>query len=143
MIKKETIKKTRDFLNIVRSNLNSINRGHFGVSVIAEELGVSQGRFAAALDLGCFTVVGHRGKMPVYRAESAYFNEDIAAAVIRREYNRRPQCVPVDERGNKNTPPTPEAGDTHPSSSDILAIKVLKDNGYEGRVHRGSMIILL
>jgi hypothetical protein len=131
MIKRETIKRTRDFLNSVKRGLPVINRGHITMSDMADLHQVSDGRIVAAVDLGYFRPVGYRGKRPVYKSTVPYFNEDMAAAVIRREYNRyavkevRGEPVAVKRVAEKS-----------PRGENIDAISVLQEAGYRGMLFR-------
>jgi len=87
MIKKETIKKTRDFLNTVRTNLSLINEGHATISDIATAMEVSKARFGAAHSLRLFEVKDRNGSRVLYRCNVPYINETMAEEVIRCEYD--------------------------------------------------------
>ena len=134
MIKRETIKRTRDFLNSVKRGLPVINRGYLTMSDMADLHQVSYGRIIAAVDLGYFKPVGYRGKRPVYKSAVPYFNEDMAAAVIRREYNRYHTGV----RGNKKPTPLKEIREYSPRGEVLDAISLLQENGYRGMVYRNN-----
>ena len=135
MIKRETVKRTRDFLNSVKRGLPLINRGHITISDLTNMHQVSDGRMIAAIDLGYFRPVGYRGKRPIYKSTVNYFTEDMAAAAIRREYNRKEICVAT---------PSPAIPVSKPPSSvrpDIAAMQLLKDTGYSGVVFKGDIAI--
>ena len=135
MIKRETVKRTRDFLNSVKRGLPLINRGHITISDLTNIHQVSDGRMIAAVDLGYFRPVGYRGKRPIYKSTVNYFTEDMAAAAIRREYNQKEICV--------TTPPPAIPVSNPPSSArpDIAAMQLLKDTGYSGVVFKGDIAI--
>lgn len=137
MIRKETIKKTRDFLNAVKGVLATINKGSLTVSEMADIYEVSDGRMVAAVDLGYFKPIGYRGKRPMYRSTVPYFNEDIAAAVIRREYNMREAA----DRGSKKPSVPKKIREYSPKVEVLDAISTLQDNGYKGMLYRSNMAL--
>lgn len=137
MIRKETIKKTRDFLNAVKGELATINKGFLTVSEMADIYEVSDGRMVAAVDLGYFKPVGRRGRGFIYKCTVPYFNGDIAAAVIRREYNMREAT----DRGGKK-PSVPKKIREYSLEVEVLdAISTLQDNGYKGMLYRSNVAL--
>lgn len=139
MIKKETIKKTRGFLNAVRRGLPTINRGHISPQAVAFLHDVSRARFGAAVDLGFFEPIGRRGHGYVYKSTVPYFNEDMAAAVIRHEYN----MYSVKEVRGEPAAVKPAKNDPCPSDEDMRAIQVLRNNGYKGVIFKDNMAVAL
>lgn len=137
MIRKETIKKTRDFLNAVKRGLSTINLGYISPQKVAFLHDVSRARFSAAVNLGYFKPVGRRGRGFIYKCTVPYFNEDIAAAVIRREYNMREAA----DRGSKK-PSVPKKIREYSLKVEVLdAISTLQDNGYKGMLYRSNMAL--
>jgi hypothetical protein len=139
MIRKETIKKTRDFLNAAKRNLPAINKGHISPQEVAYCHDVSRARFGAAVDMGLFEPVTRRGRGFVYKSTVPYFNEEMAAAVIRHEYNMYAVARPVAPK----PAPKPVNNDPHPSEEDVSALRVLRNNGYSGVVFKGNMTVAL
>lgn len=137
MIRKETIKKTRDFLNAVKNGLATINKGFLTVSEMADIYEVSDGRMVAAVDLGYFKPVGRRGRGFIYKCTVPYFNEDIAASVIRREYNMREAA----DRGSKKPSVPKKIREYSPKAEVLDAISTLQDNGYKGMLYRSNMAL--
>ena len=147
MIRKETIKKTRDFLNAAKRNLPAINKGHISPQEVAMCCDVSRARFGAAVDMGLFEPVSRRGRGFVYKSTVPYFNEDMAAAAIRHEYN----MYHAGERGNKKTPSLldelralaepsnyKEVSEPSPRQENVDAVEILKDAGYKGLLFRNN-----
>jgi hypothetical protein len=139
MIRKETIKKTRDFLNATKRNLPAINKGHISPQEVAMCCDVSRARFGAAVDMGLFEPVSRRGRGFVYKSTVPYFNEDVAAAVIRHEYN----MYAVGKVHGKPAAVKPANNDPHPSEEDVSALRVLRNNGYSGVVFKGNLAVVL
>jgi hypothetical protein len=139
MIRKETIKKTRDFLNAAKRSLPAINKGHISPQEVAHCHDVSRARFGAAVDMGLFEPVSRRGRGFVYRSTVPYFNEEMAAAVIRHEYN----MYAVGKVQGKPEAVKPVNNDPHPSEEDVSALRVLRNNGYSGIIFKGNMAVAL
>jgi len=139
MIRKETIKKTRDFLNAAKRNLPSINKGHISPQEVAMLCDVSRARFGAAVDMGLFEPVARRGHGFTYKSTVPYFNEDMAAAVIRHEYNMYAVVRPVASK----PAPKPANNDPHLSEEDVSALRVLRDHGYKGILFKGNVGVAL
>lgn len=139
MIKKETIKKTRDFLNTVRTNLSLINRGHATISDIAAAMEISRGRFGAAHELRLFEVKGRNGSRMLYRCNVPYINETMAEEVIRCEYDaaarqrHAPGSVELSDEERRSIP----KGVTAFNESLLNNItRWLRDNKFEGIIYR-------
>lgn len=137
MIRKETIKKTRDFLNAVKKGLPTINLGYISPQDMAFLHDISRARFSAAVNLGYFKPVGRRGRGFIYKCTVPYFNEDIAAAVIRREYNMREAA----DRGSKKPSVPKKIREYSPKVEVLDAISTLQDNGYKGMLYRSNMAL--
>ena len=133
MIKRETIKRTRDFLNDVRVCLPQVNSGYINIQDCVDAHNVSKARFGAAVAIGLFEVVRRDGHRYVYRCIKPYINEEDAAIVIRHEYNqaeRTKSGVPrqrneVQERYNEKL------------FNDV--IQWLRNNKFEGLLYRTSL----
>jgi hypothetical protein len=94
MIKKETTKRTREYLEDVRRRIllrQSLSRRNKGWRMSLSELAychsVSSGRMKAATDLGFFEVVGKNSHRNLYKCKVNYFTLEMANQVIRHEYN--------------------------------------------------------
>ena len=136
MIRKETIKKTRDFLNAVKRGLSTINRGHISPQEMAFLHDVSRARFSAAVNLGYFKPVGRRGRGFIYKSTVPYFNEDMAAAVIRREYN----MYAVRKVGGEPVVARKEERDYTGRGREEVGLQTVTDwlriHGYEGLLYK-------
>ena len=134
MIKKETIKKTRDFLNTVRTNLSLINEGHATISDIATAMEVSKARFGAAHELRLFEVNGRNGHRLLYRCNVPYVNETMAEEVIRCEYD----AAAAKRRSVGANKSTDDAGRVHEHTSRTLNMITdwLREKGFEGIIYK-------
>ena len=134
MIKKETIKKTRDFLNTVRTNLSLINEGHATISDIATAMEVSKARFGAAHSLRLFEVRGRNGHRPIYQCNVPYINEAMAEEVVRCEYN-----IAAEKRRAGNAGKSADdATQIHEHNSRTLTMITdwLREKGFEGIIYK-------
>ena len=139
MIKKETIKKTRDFLNTVRTNLSLINEGHATISDIATAMEVSKARFGAAHSLRLFEVKDRNGSRALYRCNVPYINETMAEEVIRCEYDaaaRQKRALGRMELSDEERSRIPKGVAAFNESLLNNITKWLRDNKFEGIIYR-------
>lgn len=133
MIKRETIKRTRDFLNDVRVCLSQINSGYINIQDCIDAHNVSKARFGAAVSVGLFEVVRRNGRRYAYRCTKPYINEGDAAIVIRHEYNQA-------ERSKSGVPRQRSEGQERYNEklfNDV--IRWLRNNKFEGLLYRTSL----